>query len=189
CLSRRLGEAGAVEYLQACARKSEAMTALGPTDGIEAAVRKLMDLPEGSVEQLIADQCGDSGFDCDLLKAVADANRRWGAQTGIGHAEVIETWLALPPIERAVRLDDLRKVVLTDKNTLRVSAGQAKAEPHYEAHAGRLAVLIGDLLRVQNGVRLASDIAAALRAGQAFSAAYAQAKRAAGVAGFNDLIA
>jgi len=188
CLSRRLGEAGAVEYLQACARKSEAMTALGPTDGIEAAVRKLMDLPEGSVEQLIADQCGDSGFDCDLLKAVADANRRWGAQTGIGHAEVIETWLALTPIERAVRLDDLRKVVLTDKNTLRVSAGQAKAEPHYEAHAGRLAVLIGDLLRVQNGARLASDIAAALRAGQAFSAAYAQAKRAAGVADFNDLI-
>ena len=69
-----------------------------------------------------------------------------------------------------------------------MSAGQTKAEPHYEAHAGRLADLIGDLLRLQNGARLAADIAAGLRAGQAFANAYAQAKRAAGVADFNDLI-
>ena len=32
CLSRRLGEAGAVEYLQACARRPEALEALGPRD-------------------------------------------------------------------------------------------------------------------------------------------------------------
>jgi len=80
------------------------------------------------------------------------------------------------------------KVVLTDKDTLRVSAGQAKAEPHYEAHAGRLAVLIGELLQIQNGARLAADMAAGLRAGQAFADAYARAKRAAGVADFDDLI-
>ena len=42
-----------------------------------------------------------SSFDCDLLEAIADANRRWGAQTGLGHAEAIENWLALTPIERA----------------------------------------------------------------------------------------
>ncbi len=49
-------------------------------------------------------------------------------------------------------------------------------------------MLIGDLLRIQNGGRLARDIAAGLRAGQAFAKAYTQAKRAAGVADFNDLI-
>ena len=49
-------------------------------------------------------------------------------------------------------------------------------------------MLIGDLLRLQNGARLARDIAAGLRAGQAFAAAYTRAKRAAGVADFNDLI-
>ena len=48
--------------------------------------------------------------------------------------------------------------------------------------------LIGELLRIQNGARLAADMAAGLRAGQAFAAAYTQAKRAAGVADFNDLI-
>ena len=188
CLSRRLGEGGAVEYLQACARRPEALTAFGSRAETEPAIRQLMDLPAESVEEYIAHHCGDDRFDCDLLRAVADANRKWGAQTGLGHAEIIERWLSLTPIERAAALAELRKVVLTDKNTLRVSAGQSKAEPHYEAHAGRLAVLIGDLLRIQNGARLASDMAAGLRAGQAFARAYTQAKRAAGVADFNDLI-
>jgi ATP-dependent helicase/nuclease subunit A len=187
-LSRRLGEAGAVEYLQACARRPEALKALGSRDEIEASVWRLMDLPAESVEEYITHHCGDDRFDCDLLRAVADANRRWGAQTGLGHAEVIERWLALTPIERAAALNELRKVVLTEKGTPRVSAGQAKAEPHYEAHAGRLAVLIEQLLRIQIGGRLASDMAAALHAGQAFAKAYAQTKRAAGVADFNDLI-
>jgi ATP-dependent helicase/nuclease subunit A len=188
CLSRRLGEGGAVEYLQACARKPAAMAALRHGDGIEPMVRQQMNLPPESLEDYIAHHCGDDRFDCDLLRAVADANRRWGVQTGLGHAEMIERWLALTPIERAAALPDLRKVVLTEKDTLRVSAGQTKAEPHYESHAGRLAVLIGELLRLQNGARLASDIAAGLRAGQAFADAYAKAKRAAGVADFNDLI-
>lgn len=187
-LSRRLGEGAAVEYLQACARKPEALMAFGPRDLIEPAIRKLMDLPEESVEDYISHRCGDDGFDCDLLRAVAEANRRWGTSTGVGHAETIEEWLALTPIERAASLNELRKVVLTDKGTPRISAGQTKAEPHYEAHAGRLATLVGELLRLQNGARLAADMAAGLRAGQAFAKAYAQAKRAAGVADFNDLI-
>src|SRR5947209_5610776 len=188
CLSRRLGETGAVEYLQACARRPEALEALGPRDAIEPAIRRLMGLPDESVEDYIADRCGDGGFDCDLLRAVAEANRKWGAQTGLGHANVIDEWLELTPIERAAALGGLRKVVLTDKGALRVSAGQSKAEPHYETHAGRLAVLIGDLLRLQNGARFAADIAAGLRAGQDFARAYTEAKRAAGVADFNDLI-
>ena len=181
-LSRRLGEFGAVEYLQACARGHEALEQLGPRDGIEPKIRELMRLPDESVEDYIAHSCGDDRFDCDLLRAVAEANRKWGAKTGLGHAEFIDDWLALTPIERAAQLGQLRKVVQ------RVYPGQSKAEPHYEAHAGRLAVLITDLLRIQNGARLAADMAGGLRAGQAFADAYTRAKRAAGVADFNDLI-
>jgi len=187
-LSRRLGEAGAIEYLQACARRPEALDALGRSDTIETRILELMDLPSESPEDYIAHHCGDEGLDCDLLRSVADANRKWGTQTGLGHAKAIEDWLSLTPVERAAALPELRKVVLTDKDTLRVSAGQTKVEPHYESHAGRLANLIAELLRLQNGARLAADIAAGLRAGQAFSAAYTHAKRAAGVADFNDLI-
>ena len=188
CLSRRLGEAGAVEYLQACARRHDALNAIGDPSSIESKILSLMNLPDESVEDYIAHHCGDDRFDCDLLRGVADANRKWGAQTGLGHADAIDRWLALTPIERAARLRELRKVVLTDKETLRVSSGQSKAEPHYEAQAGRLAVLISELLRIQNGAKLASDMAAGLRAGQAFAEAYTRAKRAAGVADFNDLI-
>jgi ATP-dependent helicase/nuclease subunit A len=124
-----------------------------------------------------------------LLEAIARANRNWGAQTGLANAEAIEKWLALTPIERAAALPALRKVVLTEKDTLRLSAGLARAEPHYEAHAGRLAVLIGELLEVQNGARLAAHMAAGRRGGQAVAPAKKPAKRSAGVADFNDLIA
>ena len=181
-LSRRLGEGGAVEYLQACARKPKALEALGPPGGVEAQIRRLMDLPDESIEDYIAHRCGDDGFDCDLLRAVADANRRWGKQTGLAHADTIEAWLTLTPIERAAALPDILKVVK------RVYPGQAKVDPEYESRAGHFAELIGGMLQLQNGARLARDIAAGLRAGQAFAKAYTQAKRAAGVADFNDLI-
>jgi len=181
-LSRRLGENGAVEYLQACARRASAMNALGPSDGLETQVRKLMDLHEESPEDYIAARCGDDQLDCNLLRAVAEANRRWGKQTGLEHADTIEEWLALTPIERAAALSDILKVVK------RVYPGQAKADPEYESRAGHLANLIGELLQLQNDARLAAEMAAGLRAGQAFARAYTQAKRAAGVADFNDLI-
>ena len=188
CLSLRLGEEGAVKYLMQCAAVPDAMAAFGLPEMIEPLLRRVMELPDESVADYIAHHCHDDRFDCDLLEAIADANRRWGAQTGLGHAKAIDTWLALSPIERAASLPELRKVVLTDNDTIRVSAGQSKAEPHYEAHAGRLAGLVGELLRLQNGAKLAADMAAGLRAGQAFAAAYARAKRSAGVADFNDLI-
>lgn len=183
CLSLRLGEDGAVRYLMQCAAVPEAMAKLGLPDTIEPFLRRVMELPEESVEDFLAHHCHEDRFDCDLLEAIADANRRWGTQTGFGHAEAIGEWLALTPIERAAGLARLRNVVG------RVYTGQIKAEPHYEMHAGRLANLVGELLHVQNGARLAADMAAGLRAGQAFAAAYAQAKRSAGVADFNDLIA
>lgn len=188
-LSLRLGEEGAVRYLMQCAQSADAMAALGSPEEIEPILRRVMDLPDSSVEDFLAHHCHEDRFDCDLLEAIADANRRWGAQTGLGHAKAIADWLSLTPIERAAELPTLRKVVLTEKDTLRVTSGQTKAEPAYEDHAGRLATLIGDLLAVQNGVRLAADMAAGLRAGQEFAAAYTKAKRSAGVADFNDLIA
>ena len=188
CLSRRLGDGGAVEYLQACARKPEAMTALGDRSNIVPAIRRLMDLPD-SVEDYLAARCADDGFDCDLLRAIANANRSWGTTTGAKTVETIERWLSLDTALRAAALPDLAAILFTGKGELRrPQAGQVKADPDYEGHTQRLAESIGELLRVQRGSKLASDIAAGLRAGQAFANAYTKAKRAAGVADFNDLI-
>jgi ATP-dependent helicase/nuclease subunit A len=189
CLSRRLGELGAVDYLQACARKPEAMRKLGPRDAIEPLIRAIMHLPEGSAEDYLAERCADEGFDCDLLRAVADINRAWNTKEGAEQVARIEQWLALAPRERAARLPDLALLVFTKGSERRKPrAGQVKIDPQYEAHADRLAGAIAELLAVQNGARLARDMAAGLRAGQAFAEAYTRAKRASGVADFNDLI-
>jgi ATP-dependent helicase/nuclease subunit A len=189
CLSRRLGEQGAVDYLQACARRHEALSALGSRQGIEGVVRGLMHLPEGSVEDYLAAQCGDDGFDCDLLRAIAVANRSWGTSKGAGIVEDIDRWLAMDAAGRAAALPDLSLVVFTGKGEIRKThAGQLRADPEYDRHVERLAAKVGELLQVQRASKLASDMAAGLRAGQAFAEAYTRAKRAAGVADFNDLI-
>ena len=188
CLSRRLGESGAVEYLRVCARKAEAMDLLGPPSLIAPKIEALLDLP-GSVDDFLAAECADEGFDCDLLGAIANANRTWGKSSGLKIAEKIEQWLAMDAGARAQGLPDLALIVFTSKGEIRkAQQGQIKADPDYENHSAILARRIAELLRVQRGSKLASDIAAGLRSGQAFARAYARAKRAAGVADFNDLI-
>jgi ATP-dependent helicase/nuclease subunit A len=189
CLSRRLGEFGAVEYLQACARRNDALAALGPPDAIEPLIRSLMHLPEGSVDEYLAVQCGDDGFDCDLLRAIASANRSWGTSTGHKIVDDIDRWLAMDSAARSAALPELSLVVFTGKGELRrTQSGQLKADPDYDRHVERLAAKIAELLQVQRASRLAADMAAGLRAGQAFAKAYTNAKRAAGLADFNDLI-
>ena len=189
CLSRRLGEGGAVDYLKACARRHEALAAFGASDAIEPLVRDLIGLPEGSVEELLADRCSDEGFDCDLLRAIAETNRAWNTKEGAEQLERVERWLALRPEERASALPDLALLVFTKSNERRKARpGQVKLDADYERHADRLAEAVGELLALQNGARLAAEMAAGLRAGQAFAAAYTHAKRSAGVADFDDLI-
>jgi ATP-dependent helicase/nuclease subunit A len=188
CLSLRLGEGPAVDYLMRCAKAQEALAALGPPETIEAKLRALMGLPEGGLEEFLAEQCSDERFDCALLRGIADANRAWGASTGLGFAAVIDRWFSLSPSERAQTLPELSKIVLTGDGGPRVFAGQRKAHAAYDEHAARLAQSVTELLQIQNGARLAADMAAGLRAGRSFADAYAQAKRSAGLADFDDLI-
>jgi ATP-dependent helicase/nuclease subunit A len=189
CLSRRLGEMGAVDYLRACASRNEALVALGPRDEIEPRIRDTIGLPEGSIDEYLASNCSDDGFDCDLLRAIADANRSWGKPTGADIVEKVERWLAMEPDKRASALPEIAGIVFTGKGELRkVQAGQRSADSDYDNHVQRLAGSVAELLAIQNGARLASDMAAGLRAGQAFAKAYTHAKRSAGVADFDDLI-
>jgi len=188
-LSRRLGEQGAIEYLRACAGKAEALKGLGPRGEIEPQVRTMMKLPEGSIDDHLAAHCSDDGFDCDLLRAIAEANRKWGRATGAETVEKVERWLAMDPPARAAALPELATIVFTGKGELRkVQAGQRNADPDYDNHVEKLARAVAELLAVQRAWKLATDIAAGLRAGQAFATAYTHAKRSAGVADFNDLI-
>ena len=188
-LSLRLGENDAIRYLMRCGHVPDAMAGLGPPDSIEPAIRSLMNLPEQDVEEYLAERCSNDGFDCDLLRAIAEANRSWGAPTGSDIVDKVERWLAMPAIDRPAALPELATIVFTGKGELRkVLAGQRNADPAYDSHVERLAGCVADLLAVQTGAQLAADMGAGLRAGQAFAGAYTRAKRAAGVADFNDLI-
>jgi ATP-dependent helicase/nuclease subunit A len=188
-LSLRLGEAGAVDYLKACSSRHEALEKFGPRENIEPQVRRMMSLPDGSIDEYLAAACADDRFDCDLLRAIAGANRDWGTKTGSAVVEKVESWLAMKPSGRAAALADLASIVFTGTGDLRkVKAGQRKSDTAYDDHVEQLARSVAELVAIQTGARLASQMAAGLRAGQAFASAYTHAKRSAGVADFDDLI-
>lgn len=188
-LSLRLGEGGAESFLEACARVADAMERLGSREGIDARLRHAFDLPLGDVEAAIAAACADDAFDIPLLRAMAAANRAWGTATGLGACDAIAAWLARDGAGRAAALADLASLALTRSGDPRkIPAGLAKAAGDYEALAARLADACTRLLSLRARAALVTDLAAGLRAGQAFAIAYRDAKRAAGAVDFDDLI-
>ncbi len=188
-LSMRLGEAGAEEYLLKCARHADALADLGPNTRVEPALRELVGLPDGNIEDAIAGWCGDDEFDTASLEQAQRANIAWGAATGTAQATAIGEWLALDPAARASSLDNLALVFMTTKGEPRkIGSGLTRCDPDYPQIAEAMIEAIGSLLAMRSAAALVAIQAAGLRAGQVYAAAYTSAKRAAGVADFDDLI-
>jgi ATP-dependent helicase/nuclease subunit A len=188
-LSLRLGEGGAESFLKACARAPDAMTSLGPREGVEARLRHAFALPLGDIEAVIAAACADDLFDIAMLRAMADANRVWGTATGLGACDAIAAWLEHDLPSRGANLSALAAIVLTKAGDPRkLPAGLLKVAPDYEALAARLIDRCAELLSMRARAAMVASLAAGLRAGQAFARAYADAKRAAGAVDFDDLI-
>ena len=187
-LAARMNEAGVRDYLAACA-SSEMLRSL-PLEGIEPWLRREVDLPDGDVAAQVEAWCADEVFDCDALHSLARGYRAWGTlATAIPAAEKLEAWLALPPVERCRRLDLVASVLFTGKGERRkLQAGLLKVHPGAEEDCDALAEAVGDLLSLLGRDALVRLQAAGLRAGARFAIAYADAKRAAGVADFDDLI-
>ncbi|MBA2919585.1 double-strand break repair helicase AddA [Sphingomonas sp. MAH-20] len=186
-LSRRLGEEGAETFLRDCARAPDAMAQLPP--GIAPFVRRALDIPVDDIEAHIAEQCGDALFDLASLEQVAFDNRDWGTAKGLDRAEVIGRWRGLSPGDRALALEELHSVWATTKGDPRsFGKGQAPQTSGYAELASRLHGRCKELIEIRVRARLADLFAAALDAGRAYAHAYAEAKRAAGVVDFDDLI-
>ncbi len=186
-LSRRLGEQGAESFLRQCARAPDAMAVLGV--GIEAKLRRAMDVPDGDIEETIVAGCADDRFDRRTLERVSAAQAAWGTKGALASADLIATWLAGSPAERAARLGDLHLVWAKKDGELRSFAkGKAPPDPNYPEDATRLFDLCGGLLALRGKATFAALLAAGLRAGQAYARAYGEAKRAAGAVDFEDLI-
>jgi ATP-dependent helicase/nuclease subunit A len=188
-LSHRVGEGGAEAFLMACARKPDALAALGPREGIEARLRRAFDLPSGDIDEAIAEQCCDDVFDLATLRKLNAANRAWGTATGLSCCDVIAAWQGRSNADRAGSLEEIAALVLTKSGEPRkVTAGLLKADPDYAEHAARLVECCQRLTRMKKLASLVACLSAGLRAGQTFASAYAAAKRAHGVVDFDDLI-
>ena len=186
-LSLKLGEGGAEAYLLDCARAPDALAALGAREAIEPRLRIAFGAPLGDVEEAIEQGCADLDLGC--FRAVAAANAAWNTATGHNQADTVARFLAAGPDQRAAMLEDVLFVVLTrDFEPRKVHAGLLKADPSYPDHCAGLAGQIGHLRGLRQKAALATAIGAGLRAGQAYARAYADAKRAAGLVDFDDLI-
>src|SRR3546814_6588958 len=116
------------------------------------------------VEAAIAAACGDDAFDCELLRRIVAVNAAWGTKTGLGHADVIGTWLKADPAGRAASLVDLLGIGFTKEGKLRaIQKGQLAADPDYEALCARLGEMCGKLLDLRARAELAEWLGVTLR--------------------------
>ena len=189
-LSLRLGEAGAEAYLMDCARAAEAMTALGDPSTIERRLLGMIGIEGGDAEAEIARRLSDDQLDLGLFHRLIEANRAWSSDTGRKIVSNLNDFLAARPAARRDLLANAGTGLVTGKGEpCKARAGQVQADSDYEQLSVEFAEWLVTLRTLIAAADLAKVQAAGLRAGQAFASAYVGAKRASGVADFDDLIA
>ncbi|QJU58692.1 double-strand break repair helicase AddA [Sphingomonas sp. AP4-R1] len=188
-LSRRLGEQAAERYLRLCARSPRAMAELGSREGLEPRIRTGLGIWLGDIEARIVGYLDDDTFDSSLLRAIGDAYAAWGTKTGLERAAVAGAFLEADAGARAGMLGDLLRIAVTAAGAPYAHSQKLlDCDPAHGDNCESLAEAIGMLLEQRRGAELAALLAAGLRAGQSYAAAYERAKRAAGAVDFDDLI-
>ena len=190
-LSLRLGESGAEEYLRICASAEQAIGSLGDPTSFEGALLRLIGIGQGDAEDGLAARLTDEEIDLPTIEALIAVNRAWGSGSNATTIVAnLAAFLAASPAERIDLLDQVGKCLVTGKGEpCKATSGQLKIHPEYAELLFEFAVWLVDIRRLRCAAALVPLQAAGLRAGQAFARAYRAAKRAAGVADFDDLIA
>ncbi|MFC3441474.1 double-strand break repair helicase AddA [Sphingobium rhizovicinum] len=186
-LSLRLGEGGAEQFLLRCAARGEALDGLpewiAPWLGAE------LGLPEGDIDQWLADQCSDDMFDMRALDWIVRANVDWGKSRALERCDRIAAWRALDPAGRAAGLADLHRAWSKADGDFLDSKGFVPPVDGYADMAMRLYERCGDLIAMKLRAEYAALLAQALHAGRGYARDYGDAKRLAGAVDFDDLIA
>ena len=185
-LSRRLGEAGTQSFLLKAAKNLDVLESL--SEGIEAQVRRALDVPADFSVADIVEACDEDNFDHETLLELGQVLSNWG-KTGEKRADAISDWFHGDATTRAAELGKLHLVWNKADGDPRTGKGQVPTDPAYELLAARMRDWCGDLLGLQQRAALAQDIAHGLHAARRYARAYADAKRAAGLVDFDDLIA
>jgi len=120
-LSLRMGEGGAEQFLLRCAGRVQALEAL--PDNIAPWLMAELGLPDGDVDQWLADQCCDEIFDVRSLDWIVRANADWGKTRGLERCDRIAAWRRLDPAGRAAGLADLHRAwAKTDGDIIEIHA-------------------------------------------------------------------
>ncbi|MEC3911264.1 double-strand break repair helicase AddA [Sphingobium sp. CR2-8] len=186
-MSLRLGEGGAEQFLLRCAARGDALGAL--PDAIGPWLARELELPEGDIDQWLADQCSDAMFDMRTLDGIVRANVDWGKGRGLERCDRIAAWRGLDPAGRAASLTDLHRAWAKADGDLIDAKGWVPPADDYIAMAARLYDRTGGLIAMKLRADYAALLAQALHAGRIYARDYAQAKRLAGAVDFDDLIA
>ncbi len=175
-------------YLQKCARNHAAFEALG--SGLEARIRRSLDLPSDDIEPIIMTFCSDTHINRAGLETLRGLNTVWASAKGKARAAVINDWLAATPEWRSANLDLLVDIWRKKTGELRsFEKGQAPQGVGYAEICLELDADFWRLIDLRHRQRLADQISSAALVGQQYARAYADAKRALGLVDFEDLIA
>ncbi len=187
----RLSEDKTRDYLMACARAPGAMETLGYGDGLRAQINGT--LCDGIIDPQgwLVTRCDDDLIPRRSLEIMQSAYANWHtkkgtrAVVGVKAEAAVDAWLYAPVSERIATLANLQSAWMTDKGELRKDGPDDDDFPDALA---RVADWCAQMIAIKKGAELAIDIASALTLGQEYARAYTDAKRAAGLVDFDDLI-
>ncbi len=188
-LSVRLGPDAVQGYLLRCAAAREAWEGPGGWQPpMRANVLRLLGLPSDASEADLAGLCGDDEFAVDALQCCLSAYSQWNGKKGIAGRVVIANWLSAAQPERLERLDDLHKVLFTQKDTVRDVPSLEKLESYFGQAAE--AVLESSLVVRERRamLELTAFLTPTLELGRKFALAWDEAKVRAGFIDFDDQI-
>lgn len=184
-LSRRLGETGARSFLLRAAKDLKALESL--SEGIDAQVRRAIDVPAEFSAAEIVEACQDENFDREALLELGQLLTEWG-KTGEKRAGTISDWFHGDPQTRAAELEGLHCVWSKADGDPRSGKGQVPTDPAYEPLAAQMHAWCSSLIARQQRADLADVVAHGLYAARRYARAYADAKKVAGLVDFDDLI-
>lgn len=188
-LSVRLGPDAVQGYLLRCAAAREAWQGPGSWQPpMRPNVLRLIGLPGDASEADLAGLCSDEAFDLDALRCCLSAYSQWNGKKGMAGRAVIADWLSASPAQRLERLDELHKVLFTQKDTVRDVSSLEKFEAYFGQAAE--AVLACSLAVRERRVllELAQFLVPTLELGRKFALAWDEAKARAGFIDFDDQI-
>ncbi len=182
----RLSEDKTRDYLTSCARSPDVMEALGPA--VEAKIRVALGLPIDDIMPHITAGCSDGGYPKSELVELLELNHAWGTGRAQTRIEKVGDWLACNDHERAKQLPKLISAWTKADGTLNLTKGWVPVGDGYATLSETLFTHFNGLLELLKLSELASAIASALTLGQEYARSYGDAKHAAGLVDFDDLI-